>query len=367
MQGVFSHYTKARKTLVRVLVLNFLFSLVASYLAFVFSNGHDPDGLARHFLHGLVYSNCIGLPMAAVMRVVWPWARSRRPGVKWPAMLGAITACCVLGCFSAQVILTAAGIMDAGRFWPIFGRSLRFSLLLTFVFGGFATAYESLRSELERTTLELRTKELERERALKVAMEARLSSLESRVHPHFLFNTLNSISSLIQEDPKRAERLVEQMAALLRYSLNSTGMGLVALRQELQIVRDYLEIEKARYEDRLRFELECPVEAEQYEVPPFSVQTLVENSIKYAVAPRREGGQIRVSVAMVDEHLRLIVADDGPGFGVDALEPGHGLDTLQSRLLTLFGMDAGLDFQKTAGGMSVIVQVPKRVSALARP
>src|SRR5205823_3935058 len=125
----------------------------------------------------------------------------------------------------------------------------------------------------------------ERERALKLATEARLSSLESRIHPHFLFNTLNSISSLIQEDPVRAERLIERMAALLRFSLDSTNAGLVPLYQEMKIVRDYLEIERARFGDRLGFEVNIPAEFDRFEVPPLAIQTLVENSVKYAVSP----------------------------------------------------------------------------------
>src|SRR5260370_15757962 len=132
-----------------------------------------------------------------------------------------------------------------------------------------------MRSRLEETTLQLRTKELERERALKRATEAQLASLESRIHPHFLFNTLNSISSLIPEDPARAEKLLEQMAALLRFSLDASQSGLVPLSRELKIVTDYLEIERARCGDRLRYHFDVAANAGDAKVPPFACPTLV--------------------------------------------------------------------------------------------
>src|SRR5262249_8293100 len=153
--------------------------------------------------------------------------------------------------------------------------------VISLMFGLSVYFYEGIRSELEQ-------KQLEEERARKLAAEAQLSSLAAQVHPHFLFNTLNSISSLIPEDPKQAEDMVGKLAALLRFSLDANRQRLVPLRQELKIVADYLKIEKARFGKRLRYSIEAPSELEALEVPPLSLQTLVENSVKFAVAPRRE-------------------------------------------------------------------------------
>ena len=149
---------------------------------------------------------------------------------------------------------------------------------------------------------------------MKEATEAQLASLESRIHPHFLFNTINSVSSLIHEDPDRAERLLERMAALLRFSLDANQSGLVPLEREMKIVSDYLEIEKTRFGDRLRFKVECSPAIAHMGIPPLSVQTLVENSVKFAVAPRREGGQILVRASAENNHLEIAVWDDGAPF-----------------------------------------------------
>ena len=226
------------------------------------------------------------------------------------------------GSFVADAILLAIGIRDLTQFWPQYVQNLKVSVLITLLFGIAISAYESLRARLEETTLQLRTQELERERALKLATEARLSSLESRIHPHFLFNTLNSISSLIPEDPARAERLIDQMAALLRFSLDAKQAGLVPLSSEMKIVHDYLEIERARFGDRLRFGFDVPAEFDAVDVPPLSIQTLVENSVKYAVSPRREGGVIRVTAAKRGGRVELEVWDDGAGFTIDSVLGG---------------------------------------------
>jgi LytS/YehU family sensor histidine kinase len=198
----------------------------------------------------------------------------------------------------------------------------------------------------------------------KLSTEARLSSLESRVHPHFLFNTLNSISSLIRDDPKAAERTVERLAALLRYSLDSNGARLVPLRQELCVVRDYLEIEQTRYGGRLRYQINAPVELEDSEVPPFALQTLVENSVKHVVSENRQGAEISVTVRRRGTDLLLEVADDGPGFDPAAIPQGRGLDNLRGRLAGIFESQGHLDISHGEGRTVVSVTVPlKRVPA----
>jgi LytS/YehU family sensor histidine kinase len=216
---------------------------------------------------------------------------------------------------------------------------------------------EEMRHQLRKTTLQLRTRELERERADRLATEARLSSLESRVHPHFLFNALNSISSLIREDPAQAERLIERMASLLRYSLDAHRMGVVSLGQELKIVGDYLEIEQARFGSRLRFAVHVAPEMRDFEIPAMSIQTLVENSVKYAVSARREGASVTVAASHNGGMLRVTVSDDGPGFSPECIPSGHGLDLLQCRLEALFGAPAGLEFE----GTRVSMRLPARV------
>jgi two-component system sensor histidine kinase AlgZ len=325
-------------------------------------SGHD---LLVDVGEGLLFANCIGIPAWLILPRLGVSFFCRRFPWNWASLLLALLVIAAAGCFVADLILVELG-MGSGGLWTIYARSLRSSFLVTLVFGVAGGITEKLRMRLERTTLELRTKELAEERARKMATEAQLRSLESRVQPHFLFNTLNSISSLISEDPARAERVVERLAALLRFSLDANRTSVIPLRQELKIVRDYLEIEKARFGARLRYSIDAPDEAGDLEVPPMAVQTLVENSVKHGVAPRREGGEIRIQARLEDQHLVLEVSDDGPGFDEDAMQSGHGLDILQGRLAALFGEPAKLVISRRDRRSVVSVSLPQR-AAVARP
>jgi LytS/YehU family sensor histidine kinase len=226
------------------------------------------------------------------------------------------------------------------------------------VIGVNEAVFDRLRGQLEDTKVKLQKEELERERATKLAAEARLTALEARIHPHFLFNALNSISSLIPVDPKRAERLVERVAALLRFSFDAHRNGLVRFEQEMKIVRDYLEIEQARLGRRLKYNVESGDELHEFRVPPFSVQTLVENSIKYAIAPSLDGGEIFVHAGCAEGNLRVDVSDTGSGFEIDSVPEGHGLDNLRSRLAALFGGAAELSVHRAGDRTVVSLKVP---------
>jgi LytS/YehU family sensor histidine kinase len=227
------------------------------------------------------------------------------------------------------------------------------------MFGLSGTVIAELRGRLEQTSLALRTKERDEAEARRIAIEAQLSSLESRVQPHFFFNTLNSIAALVREDPAAAERVVEQLGVLMRSSLDVAATPLVPLEQELTLVRGYLEIERVRFRERLQYRIDVDERLGSIPVPRLSLQTLVENSVKYAISPRRTGGSITVRAIESDGHVRLEVADDGPGFDTAALPDGHGLALLRSRLSMLYGDRASLDIHGAPPATTVVMQVPR--------
>jgi len=264
-----------------------------------------------------------------------------------------------VGCFIAGLVFQAMGFLKNSEYWLEFKGSLPTCYVISLTVGLGISSFETMRHKLQHATLELRTRQAEQERAYKLLAEARLSSLASRIHPHFLFNTLNSIASLIPADPKRAEDTVGKLASLLRFSLGANQDGMVPLSQELKIVRDYLEIERTRFGQRLRYSVDAPAALDEVKVPPLALQTLVENSIKHVVAQRAEGATIRVAAAAEADRVRLEVIDDGPGFSLEVITPEHGLGNLISRLELLFGERGQLSVACVDKNTVVTLQFPR--------
>jgi K+-sensing histidine kinase KdpD len=292
------------------------------------------------FIASLIYSACIGIPSSFVLN----WT-SHRYSVRFPRLVvlfdvASLLATATAGTFAGGIVLQLVRIEPRNRFWLEFWSAYPIALIVTLAFGLTITSFETMRHKLQSATIQLRTRQVEQERANKLLAEAQLSSLESRIHPHFLFNTLNSIAALIPSDPKRAEDTVGKLASLLRFSLNANQNSLVPLSQELKIVRDYLEIESTRFGPRLRYQIDVPDTLADIKVPPLALQTLVENSVKHVVAERTEGATIRITGNRDGGRISLKVIDDGPGFSLASISPEHGLGNLSARLQLLFG-DAG--------------------------
>jgi LytS/YehU family sensor histidine kinase len=222
-----------------------------------------------------------------------------------------------------------------------------------------AAVHGSLRERVQVMERRLHEKEVSEERTRKLAAESRLRSLESRIQPHFLFNTLNSISALIAVNPARAEHMVGRLAALLRASLDTTNQSLIPLRQELAMVESYLDIERARFGDGLRGSVRVPTALQDARVPPMSVQSLVENAVKHGITPQSGGGEVVVTASAENSSLHIEVRDTGPGFELAGIGAGHGLDNLVQRLDALFGAQAHLRVLRRDGAAVVEMVLPK--------
>lgn len=299
--------------------------------------------LALVFGISLAHAAFGGLPAALAMRAVL--ARAAGLSGRARGTLATLVACAsaCLGAVAVVTLLTAVGVFSVASYGAHLAGALRVALPLGAGIGLSVYAYESSRAELSRARAEIAQKALAEERALALAREAQLASLASRVRPHFLFNTLNTVAHLVREDPALAEKTVEGLGALLRFTLDAHERDLVPLGVELEMTAHYLSIQQARFGRRLRYELEVPPSLEGALVPPLSAQTLVENSVKYAAAARREGSGVRVLARREGEALRVEVSDEGPGVCEGDLKPGHGLDLLRARLDALFGADARLE------------------------
>lgn len=291
--------------------------------------------------------------------IVIPFARRRvRSPFDWFVIVVALLAFGAAGSLVGAAATLAIGAYGhAQTFQSWYPNALKISIYFTLIFGLSGSMIQELRARLASTTVALRTKERDEAEARRLTAEAELASLESRVDPHFLFNTLNSVAALVRENPTAAERVIEQFASLMRSSLDRRS-ALVPVEEELALLQSYLEIERVRFGDRLRFHIDPAADSERALIPRLSLQTLVENSVKYAVSTSREGATIAVKTTLDRGRLRLMVEDNGPGFDVSFLPEGHGLQLLTSRLAMTFGDRAALAAESRPGRTIVTIELP---------
>ena len=339
-----------------LLVLNVTTTVLVPIMGL--ASGQDMRSLLETWAMALVYTNVTGIPALIAGPSIVEALASRR----WPLPVAVLTvsiAFTTLGCFAAQTLLMWTGLVVPGDFWQQYLRTMGGAFLLSVVFGLGAFSYASMRDRLRHSEEKLHERELAEARAEQLVAEARLRSLEARLHPHFLFNTLNSISALIMIDPARAEQIVGRLSALLRSSLDTGSRSLIPLADELAMVEDYVDIERARFGDKLRSRVDVPVELRDAQVPPLSIQSLVENAVKHGITPHRNGGEVLVSASNAQGQLTIEVSDTGDGFDLTAIRAGHGLDSLVRRLDTLFSAAARLNVSRRDDRCVVQMVMPR--------
>jgi signal transduction histidine kinase len=195
-------------------------------------------------------------------------------------------------------------------------------------------------------------------------VRAQLGRLKAQLEPHFLFNALHSISTLLHRDPEAADRMLSRLAEHLRTSIRGTDTHLVELEQEVAELQPYLEIEAIRFGQRLRLTIEVRCSSRLL-VPHMTLQPLVENAIRHGIAPSVQGGHVQIRAEQLDDRVVITVEDDGVGIAAKRGTSGHGvgLANLRARLQHLYGPDQSLDVSPRVGaGTAVRVTLPARTA-----
>src|ERR1044071_7836964 len=232
----------------------------------------------------------------------------------------------------------------AGQFWLRAGVEWLSWIFITLPFG---VAVYLCMVGIEHATryfIEAREREVQVARLSEQLSTARFAALQAQLNPHFLFNTLNTITVLVRDNEREsAVRIVEHLSELLRSTLTRQQANEVTLGEELDLVRQYVAIEQARFSDRLRPEFSIPDALLSAAVPSFSLQHLVENAIRHGIARRTDAGLLIVAAERDGKFLRLTVSDDGPGINPQITPPaGHGIENTRERLRALYGERASL-------------------------
>lgn len=290
--------------------------------------GADAESYRQAFGFSVIFAYTVGLSMWATRFFVLPRLPHHK-GAQEPTALWIGVAYAVMGMAGtyagALIVHFTVGRGFLGDLRGVLATGM-FGLLFITLFSGirFAMAYHALALS--------RARAVERTRA--ELAQAELRALRAQIHPHFLFNTLNSIASLIASNPRAAEDVITRLADLFRYTLRASEREHSTLGAELEFLRAYLAIESVRFGDRLRLEEAIEPGLESLPVPSLLLQPLVENAVRYGVGSRPEGGLVRMTARRNGDRLFLEVADDGPG--LDGSRPvsgtGFGLHAVRERL-----------------------------------
>ncbi len=233
------------------------------------------------------------------------------------------------------------------------------------IFVGIVVALDVERYQQEKKLQEKKFNELQ-----KTLLESQLNALKSQLQPHFLFNTLNSITTLILERDKiEADRMLVLLREYLKRTMEEGSKNEHTLKEEMNFIRDYIEIEKVRFGDKLQYEEAIETGTELIPVPVFLLQPLIENAVYHSVARKASGGRIRVSGIKTDSTLRLVVEDDGPGLLPAAKkEGGIGLQNTKMRLVQLYGDDQSFSMDSSdTGGTRIEISIPVENNDLEKP
>jgi two-component system, LytTR family, sensor kinase len=263
----------------------------------------------------------------------------------------------------APDLLQTAMQGGAAQFWREFGIEWLSWIFITLPFGVAVYLCVVGIEHATRYFIEAREREVQVARLSEQLSSARFAALQAQLNPHFLFNTLNTIAVLVRDNDRQgAVRIVEHLSEVLRRTLSRHRANEVTLGEELELVRQYVAIEQARFSDRLRPEFRIPDTLLSAVVPSFALQHLVENAIRHGIARHPDAGLLLVTAARDGEMLEIIVIDDGVGIDpAVAAPPGHGIENTRERLRALYGDKASLEISRRAeGGTIATLRVPYR-------
>lgn len=344
-----------------------LFGLFFSTQSYVFAHLHARPQTLTHAL----LSNLPDWYIWAVFSLLIGWLFRRFPLEKGRLAVGLavhVPASLVIALVSLTLAVASLFVLvitpkeTALSWWPVMNRNLAISYHWSvLVYWAILGAYQGLDYNRKLREREKRTAQLEAQ-----LVQAQLQALKMQLHPHFLFNTLHSISALLHQDPHAADRMIARLGEFLRLTLDNSGQHEVTLQKEMEFLKCYLEIERIRFQDRLTVSYDVDPEALDALVPNLMWQPIVENAIRHGIAPRTGRGCIEVCAKRLGPKLQLQVKDDGPGMPPDrglngSSSEGVGLANTRERLRQLYGNNHWFGLCNALDhGLVVTVEIPFR-------
>lgn len=336
------HFKLTREKAFFILVANTLIAL------FIFL-AHT----GNRFFENFILSQCIGISIALAVFTTVHVIKTPKLVLQVAFITAAVSVGSVIGMTAGLIVVNLAlyGNLPpalSGSSWPAY----RFTLLYSGLFG-------SVISYLFLSLQRISDEQVQRLEAEKNAVVTELKLLQAQMEPHFLFNTLSNVISLIDGEPEKARRMLESFTALLRVSFVTALDKTIPLSREMDIVKHYLEIFAMRMGSRLGYTIELPEGLRDVRVPPLLIQPLVENAIKHGLEPSIEGGELSVRGDQENDVVRITVADTGQGINEHGGGKGVGLDNIRKRLRLLYGGGGRLTLHENKpSGVKAVIDIP---------
>ena len=331
----------------------------ALYAVTVIANGQPLS-----FLVPVLISAVTGYSVTLILSVIYRYVIEKRPFVTWGTTLFAVMSATLLYAYiDTWVVQTIREGADQTPFAQLLlGALFKDGLLI----GAWSALYYAINYFVRAEEQADQMMRLEAQ-----ATSAQLTMLRYQLNPHFLFNTLNSISTLVLlKQTDQANAMLSRLSSFLRFTLINEAAAKVPLTQEIETLKLYLDIEKMRFEERLRTFFKIEPAVQDALVPSLLLQPLVENAIKYAVTPKEEGADISVVAQLVGQRVRITVSDTGPGLQPGqqdfTLSTGVGMANTRERLLQAYGDDQRFEhYVKAGGGFEVLLELPYQTGIMA--
>lgn len=331
------------KTLAITAVFN---TLIALFLTAVGFRGGP-------FVTNFIFSQCIGLSICMTILVVYHLFRPKHPALELLALAGALVFGSLVGIAAGAAAsgLGLAAIADESLF---FLRLVFFGLL----FGAVVSYFFISRERMADSQSRMQEERIQRLVSEKRSVETHLRMLQAQIEPHFLFNTLSNVLSLMDTESGKAKSMLEDLICYLRTSLSSSRKTNSTVQEELDLIQAYMNIFKIRMGERLQFNILASESVRSLTFPPMMIQPLVENAIQHGLEPKIEGGRIDIAVGQEANLIRVAVADTGVGLTATS-HSGLGIDNIRKRLAALYNGRGRLLLEENAPcGLKAVLEVP---------
>jgi len=319
-------------------------TIIAIFLTFLEFGG----GFVKNF----IISQCIGMSICSCILIVHFLFKSAKPFIQVAVIFIAM----IIGSAVGALLGTVAAGIGPSIFFQKY--SLLQMIILGILFGSIISYFFISRETISATKTLVQEERIKRLTSEKKAVESNLRLLQAQIEPHFLFNTLSNIMSLLETDLEKAKSMLVDLIHYLRTSLSKTRNKTTTIAQEMEMIRAYLNIFKIRMGDRLRYNIDIPDTIKDFPFPPMLIQPLVENAIRHGLEPKIEGGELSIRGKEKGDILQLEITDTGMGFNEDE-DTGVGLSNVRERLQSLYGDKGHLILEENRpSGLKAIIEIP---------